>query len=149
VNLGVALLAKKLNPNARVVARLFDVGFARKVERALDVDVAMGAAHVAAPFFVASAFEGGVRAAFLSGGTLISVLECPVGETWRGFTPARLRKESGLQVLRVRTDAASPYRPAGEDEELSGEWTLLAARVRGPAAGSESLKAGSALPPPA
>ncbi|MEO6326760.1 MAG: NAD-binding protein [Thermoanaerobaculia bacterium] len=131
VNLGVALLAKKLNPNARVVARLFDVGFARKVERALDVDVAMGSSLVAAPYFVASAYEGGVRAAFLSGGTLITVLECPVGAERGGFTPARLRDEAGLQVLRVRTELGSPYRAVGDDEELSASWTLLAARVRG------------------
>ena len=69
-NLGVALLAKKLNPAVRTVVRLFDAGLAEKVQAHLNVDVAMGAARVAAPMFVASALEEGVVAAAVSGDVL-------------------------------------------------------------------------------
>ena len=70
MNLGVALLAEKINPKVRTVVRLFDAGLAEKVQAHLDVDVAMGAARVAAPMFVAAALEDGVAAAVVSGGAL-------------------------------------------------------------------------------
>lgn len=137
VNLGVALLAKKLNPGARVVASLFDSDFARKVESALDVDVAMGPSLVAAPLFVASAFEANVRAAFLSGEALISLIERPVGTALGGRTPAALR-ESGLLVLRVKTGSGAPFRAAGEDEVIPAEARILAAVIRAPEPASPS-----------
>ena len=82
VNLGVALLAEKLNPKIRTVVRLFDAGLAEKVQAALDVDVAMGSARVAAPMFVAAALEDGVAAAVVSGGALHVLKKGPSGLVW-------------------------------------------------------------------
>jgi Trk K+ transport system NAD-binding subunit len=82
VNLGVALLARKLNPKIRTVVRLFDAGLAEKVQAGLDVDVAMGAARVAAPMFVASALEDGVEAAVVSDGALHVLRRGDAGLAW-------------------------------------------------------------------
>ncbi|MEO8587177.1 MAG: NAD-binding protein [Acidobacteriota bacterium] len=82
VNLGVALLAKKLNPKIRTVVRLFDAGLAEKVQASLDVDVAMGAARVAAPMFVACALEDDVAAAVVSEGALHVLKKSPSGLVW-------------------------------------------------------------------
>jgi voltage-gated potassium channel Kch len=82
VNLGVALLARKLNPGIRTVLRLFDAGLAAKVQAGLDVDVAMGAARVAAPMFVAAALEEGVEAAVVEGGALHVLLRTDTGLSW-------------------------------------------------------------------
>ena len=82
VNLGVALLARKLNPKVRTVVRLFDAGLAEKVQARLDVDVAMGAARVAAPMFVAAALEDGVAAAVVSGGALHVLKKSASGLAW-------------------------------------------------------------------
>jgi Trk K+ transport system NAD-binding subunit len=82
VNLGVALLARKLNPEIRTVVRLFDAGLAEKVQAGMDVDVAMGAARVAAPMFVAAAFEEGVEAAVVSGGALHFLRRTDAGLAW-------------------------------------------------------------------
>jgi Trk K+ transport system NAD-binding subunit len=82
VNLGVALLAEKINPRVRTVVRLFDAGLAEKVQEHLDVDVAMGAARVAAPMFVAAALEDGVAAAVVSGGSLHVLKKGPSGLAW-------------------------------------------------------------------
>ena len=82
VNLGVALLARKLNPKIRTVVRIFDAGLAEKVQAGLDVDVAMGAARVAAPMFVASALEEGVEAAVVSGGALHVLRRGDSGLAW-------------------------------------------------------------------
>lgn len=82
VNLGVALLARKLNPKIRTVVRIFDAGLAEKVQAGLDVDVAMGAARVAAPMFVAAALEEGVEAAVVSGGALHVLRRTDSGLAW-------------------------------------------------------------------
>jgi Trk K+ transport system NAD-binding subunit len=83
VNLGVALLAEKLNPGVRTVVRLFDPGLADKVQAGLDVDCAMGAARVAAPMFVASALEEGVVAATAWGNVLHVLRREGAGLAWR------------------------------------------------------------------
>jgi Trk K+ transport system NAD-binding subunit len=55
INLSTCLVAKGLNSNIRAVVRLFDGGFARKVEQALDVDSALSASRISAPGFVGAA----------------------------------------------------------------------------------------------
>jgi len=82
VNLGVALLSRKLNPKIRTVVRLFDAGLAEKVQAGLDVDVAMGSARVAAPMFVASALEEDVCAAVFFDGTLHILKRRGTGFDW-------------------------------------------------------------------
>ncbi len=82
VNLGVALLARKLNPGIRTVVRLFDAGLAEKVQAGLDVDLAMGAARVAAPMFVATALADGVEAAVVDGGALHVLTRGDAGLAW-------------------------------------------------------------------
>jgi len=52
------------------------------VQAALDVDVAMGSARVAAPMFVAAALEDGVAAAVVSGGALHVLKKGPSGLAW-------------------------------------------------------------------
>lgn len=126
-NLGIALMAKKLNPRARTVVRLFDVDFARKVERALDVDVAIGAATVAAPLFAAAALAAGVKAAFSAGSALVALLEETIGPEAAGRTPERLRADLGLHVLRVKSDGAWREAPRGEPL-AQGTRVLLARR---------------------
>jgi len=55
VNLSSCLVAKGINPSVKAVVRLFDGGFARKVERALDIDTALSASRISAPGFVGAA----------------------------------------------------------------------------------------------
>src|SRR6185436_14638016 len=50
-NLGIGLAAHRMSPDVRTVVRLFDAGFARKVESSLGIDAALGASRIAAPTF--------------------------------------------------------------------------------------------------
>jgi voltage-gated potassium channel Kch len=63
INLGIALLAKKLNPNLRAVVRVFDGEFAEKLEHQLAVDRVMSVSAVSAPTFVAACLSNGVKQA--------------------------------------------------------------------------------------
>ncbi len=63
VNLGVALLAKRLNPKVRTVIRLFDSTLAAKLQGPLSLDAVMSVSGLAAPSFVAAALGEHVRLA--------------------------------------------------------------------------------------
>jgi Trk K+ transport system NAD-binding subunit len=98
VNLSVALSAKELNPGARIVVRLFDAEFARKVEENPAIDAALGASRIAAPTFVASAMFPGVLKAFIDGDAMCVLLRSNESlafrpqerpeVVWRGAGPA-------------------------------------------------------------
>ena len=83
VNLGVALLAEKINPKIRGRSCASSTPASpRRCRPHLDVDVAMGAARVAAPMFVACALEDGVAAAVVSGDALHVLKKGPSGLVW-------------------------------------------------------------------
>ncbi|HLP00256.1 MAG TPA: NAD-binding protein, partial [Fimbriimonas sp.] len=74
VNLSISLAAKEINPNLRVVARLFDDRFAEKVQSATEVDIALSASRIAAPRFVGTALEPDCLFAFVYEQTLLMIL---------------------------------------------------------------------------
>lgn len=93
VNLSVALAARQVSPQIRCVVRIFDEAFADKVERSLDIDVAMSASRVAAPEFVAHAlFPDAMFGAECSQGLLI-------------VRPASDHGAAGLETIKVTGEA--------------------------------------------
>ncbi|HXU31724.1 MAG TPA: NAD-binding protein [Thermoanaerobaculia bacterium] len=120
VNLSIALAARRLNSGARTAVRLFDAVFARKVESALQIDAALSASRIAAPTFVASALYPDVAKAVIVKDRLFVLIERQAGD-WAGRTPAELRAEQGLRLLR-RGGALSPT--AGETPLAAKEETL-------------------------
>lgn len=102
VNLGIALLAKKLNPNLRTVVRVFDGELAEKLEHQLAMDRVMSVSAVSAPTFVAACLFGGVKQAAAWEHCLLvlrelqgedSGLECDLSVT--------LKQDPGSGTLRV------------------------------------------------
>lgn len=84
VNLSIGLAAKKMNPNCRVVIRLFDGNFAQKVEQSLNIDNALSSASLCASGFVGAALFENCVFAFATQHELIAVLD-----TEEGFTVER------------------------------------------------------------
>jgi len=137
VNLGVGIAAKRMNPRARTVVRLFDAGFARKVESSLGIDAALSASRIAAPTFVAAALYPDVVKAFIVRDRLFILLWRPAGAEWAGARPSALRAEQEIRILwrdgalatpgRAETDMESdPDRPlAAEENVLAGLWRRL------------------------
>lgn len=74
-NLSIGLSAKKVNPSIRVVTRIFDAAFARKVEGVLNIDAAMSASKLSAPSFVAAALGEGLVYSFVENGVLKVIRE--------------------------------------------------------------------------
>lgn len=132
VNLGIGLAARRKNPTARIVVRLFDAEFARKVENSLEIDAALGDARIAAPTFTASALFPDVAKAFIIQDRLLVLRFGRVAE-WAGQTPSDLRDGQGIDILmrsgRLTTGsvAAVDEKPlAAEEEVLALLWRKLA-----------------------
>ncbi|MBS1724954.1 MAG: NAD-binding protein [Armatimonadetes bacterium] len=74
VNLSVALAAHTMNANARVVVRLFDADFARKVQEVMVVSAALSASRIAAPGFVGAALYGNALLCYVHDDRFCSVV---------------------------------------------------------------------------
>ncbi|HSF43563.1 MAG TPA: NAD-binding protein [Thermoanaerobaculia bacterium] len=125
VNLGVGLAARRMNPNIRTVVRLFDEQFARKVEKALGVDTALGSSRIAAPTFVAAALFSDVAKAFVLEDQLFVLLGRKAGSEWAGRTPSSLKSEN-VHVLLRKGEIASDGPLAADEDLILGLWRKLA-----------------------
>ena len=65
VNLSIGLVAREMSTDARIVLRLFDDRFARKVQSTVAFDAAMSASRIAAPSFVGAALHDGALVSFV------------------------------------------------------------------------------------
>lgn len=78
-NLGLALAARKLNPNIRTVVRVFDGALGAKLQHYLKIDRVLSLSAVAAPVFVGAALFPRVVHAFVWRQRLVVVCLHPAG----------------------------------------------------------------------
>ena len=118
VNLETALNVRTLNPDVRVVQRLFDPDLAARVERAFGIDVSRSPSALAAPSFAAAAAGEHVLTTIAVGAAVLAV--------------ARLRVESGCQVQGrtvAELEGATPCRVLLLDAGQGPSWRPEAASM--------------------
>jgi Trk K+ transport system NAD-binding subunit len=77
-NLDIALDARELNTNIKVVLRMFDADLAAKIERGFGIHTAFSASGIAAPAFAAAATRAHIEYSFYVGDTLLHVSQITV-----------------------------------------------------------------------
>nr|WP_245675610.1 potassium channel protein [Micromonospora halophytica] len=77
-NLRAALNARALNPELRMVLRLFDGDFAERIQKAFDIGVSRSVSYLAAPAFAAALLDRAVIATIPVGRHALLVVEVPV-----------------------------------------------------------------------
>ena len=113
VNLNTAIDARRMNPDIRVVMRLFDDDLVVKMKHALGVE-AFSTSALAAPAFAIAALDPCIRTSFEVGGALMVVWEVTVAKSMDGTTVAALRDDRGVFVLDVsRTGGTEILEPKG------------------------------------
>ena len=117
-NLEAALDARRMNPNIRVVMRLFDQRIAEKIRDALTVDVAFSSSSLAAPMVAAMALETKVLSSIVIGGVphVVSELKVSRHSALAGKRIDEIEQGYSMRVL-ARTSATdslvqSPPTPA-------------------------------------
>ncbi|MGH7866402.1 MAG: potassium channel family protein, partial [Candidatus Dormibacteraceae bacterium] len=113
VNLESALMAKEVNDQIRVVARLFDPALADRAHLQLGIDVCLSLAVLAAPAFVAAAIGEGILSTLERGGRLwlLAQREVEEGSKLEGFSLGQLEEGGDVQVLAHRAGGSEEWAP--------------------------------------
>ncbi len=101
VNLEAALNARELNPNIRVVIRMFDQKLAKKMAKTLNFEGAFSSSAKAGPLFAQAAISGQILDSFEFGGTVINAVQLIVEPNTNliGLTIDELRGRYEVTIL--------------------------------------------------
>lgn len=100
-NLDIALDARELNPEVKVVMRLFDPDLAARVEKGFGIHTAFSTSALAAPVFATAAMRANVQYSFYLGDALLNLGEVIIepGSRLIGWSIEKLEAELDLSVV--------------------------------------------------
>jgi Trk K+ transport system NAD-binding subunit len=100
-NLDMSLDARELNPNIKVVMRMFDQKLAQNVSKGFGIQTAFSVSALAAPAFAAAATRARVNYSFKLEDQLLNVSTITFKETspWIGKTVAQVEDEARCAVI--------------------------------------------------
>jgi voltage-gated potassium channel len=129
-NLEVALDSKRMNPEVRVVMRMFDQRLAAKVGGALDLDQTFSTSAVTAPLVALQATQAGIRAAYRTGdGAARVTAEIAVGEAFEPTLVSELEETIDGRIVGLRHAKEETFRaPKGTTRLLAGDVVVVDAR---------------------
>jgi Trk K+ transport system NAD-binding subunit len=129
-NLDAGLMARDLNPRARVVLRLFDESLASKVEGAFAMP-AISTAQVSASAFIAAATGRSVYLGFQLAGEQLHLTDLTISADGKlaGMTVGALQAGSKVNVVMYRGRAGVDVNPSHDVELHSGDEILVIARI--------------------
>ncbi len=100
-NLDIALDARELNPQAKIVMRMFDPELAQRVEKGFGIHTAFSVSALAAPVFAAASMRVSVKSSFYVGSQLFHISEMTIQPESEidGWTVDQLEKRLDLSVV--------------------------------------------------
>lgn len=142
VNLEVAIDSKRMNPDVRVVMRMFDQRLASKVGGALDVDRTFSTSALSATLVALQATQKGIRAAYrLEDGSTRVTVELVVGAEFEAATIASIEEKIEGRIISVRKKSSTSYVTAKASTSVRPEDAIVVdTRVDALAAVRESLR---------
>jgi Trk K+ transport system NAD-binding subunit len=104
-NLEISLLGRAAQPNLRVVLRLFDGDFARRVQRAFGISTSRSVTYLTAPAFAAAMLGRNVVATIPVRRRVLIVAELPVraGSRLEGHTVGEVTRPHETRLIGIRT----------------------------------------------
>ncbi len=145
VNLEAALDCRAINPDVRLVMRMFDQTMAAKIGNAFSLDRTFSTSALAAPLFAASALDRRVHGAYRLGNTLMLTLELemPQQSTLENRTIDEVEQHLEAPIVGTRRrgrdathrfsrsetlkpgDAIIAHAPADETGPLTSKWAQI------------------------
>ncbi len=132
-NLEVAMEARDLRGDLRVVLRLFDGELAARVERHFGIPISRSVSFLAAPAFAAAMVQREVIRTIPVGRRVLLLAELPVaaGSRFAG-QPVRLAEDGGsARVIAVRAGTDTAWQPAADMPVPAGARLLIVATRTG------------------
>ncbi len=116
-NLKIALEAHELNPDIRIVLRLFDFELAEKVGKSFGITRAISTSALTAPMFATAAMGMDVKNSFYVKNTLLNLVEFTIneGSSLAGYSLARLSTELDVSIVHYQFKNMVDMHP---DQEL-------------------------------
>ncbi len=104
-NLEISLLGRAAKPNLRVVLRLFDGDFARRVQRTFAINISRSVTYVAAPAFAAAMLGRSVLATVPVRRRVIILAELPVrpGSILEQHPASEVDRPHAVRLLAIKT----------------------------------------------
>lgn len=134
-NLSIALRARRLAPNIKVVLRMFDTDMAENVRLGFDIHTAFSIPEIAAPTFAAAAtkapldhaitYHDGGETGLLTITKFVLVPESPLV----GFTVGRLEDEFDVAVIAHRQKGKFTLHPSDEATLLADDRFIVSASI--------------------
>lgn len=126
-NLEVALDARGLRPDIRIVLRLFDEKLAQKITKGFNIHCAFSTSAIAAPIFAAAVTEKNVINSFVFNDKQLNTVEITISENSRliGWTLDRLRQELELTIALYQKGEEMDWNPSPEIELNPGVKLLV------------------------
>lgn len=111
-NLEIALDARGMKPDIRVVLRMFDQNMADKIRQGFDIHIAMSQSAISAPAFAVAAIETSIVGSFVVGEQLIVMQRWEVRDDgpFAGKTVGQVMAEFGVGVTQHSPAGGGPIR---------------------------------------
>jgi len=130
-NLDIALDARDLNSDVRIVMRLFDSDLARRVEKGFGIHTAFSTSALAAPIFAAAAMHVNVMHSFYVGDALLNLSQVTVesGSRLIGWSVEKLAAELDLSVVCYQGETITDLHPDPDLRLSAGDKILVIAAI--------------------
>lgn len=127
VNLEIALDARRIKPEIRVVMRMFDQDLAAKIRGAFDIHLCFSTSALAAPLFATSSSDHTIINAFRVDGKMLVVAEVEILATSGliGQTVRHLRHAHNIYIIAHQRDATKSFYPDGDTQLCAGDVMTL------------------------
>jgi Trk K+ transport system NAD-binding subunit len=125
-NLEIALDAREINPDIKVVMRMFNSDLARRVEKGFGIHTAFSSSALTAPIFAAAAMRVNVKHSFYVGDDLLNLSEIVIQPKSEliGWNLEKLEQEFELSVVYYQSEEVRDLHPDPE-RCLKAEDTIL------------------------
>ncbi len=128
-NLQIALLAREINPDQRVILRLTDPRLAQTLKETVDLKFPLSIPDLAAPAFIAALFGDRVHSVFFLDGHLLAIIDLKIDEddTLLNGQPVRaLVVDFNIQpICLVKGDGIIKTNPLGSRLESGDKLTAI------------------------
>ena len=130
-NLAIALEARELKPEIKVVLRMFDAQLAEKVKHGFGIHTAFSTSALAAPVFAAAATRAQIDHSFYVDDVLMNVARATVrrGSALEGRTIGDVEKELDISVIMYKGLEILDAHPAPEITLHAGDCLVVFASL--------------------
>lgn len=130
-NLDIALDAREMNPNIKVVMRMFDPDLARRIEKGFGIHTAFSTSALAAPIFAAAATRANVRHSFYVDDVLLNLSEVVIepDSPIIGWSVERLEAELDLSIVYCKGTQVTHLHPECNLQLSAGDKMLVLASL--------------------